>query len=775
MRAVTRARLALTTAMLSCAPRASVDAPPRTVAGRSPRAIPLPARSRVFGSAEHGEDFRAWWNRAVEVFPREAARRFLLAGVAVEVTSDGRSRVGAWSFDPRVMLPLRRHGCWRFVSPEAVWDADEFTATPRFVAHARRGRFGRGAGRVVEVDEGRAEGLSLPPGVVLDVAFSDDHRGIALMEPGVVLLTDDGGAAWNLATDLTDAVHQVVADDSHRWAVGRSRSFAFDGVVAAPVDTADVPALQGLRETDPVIASLEATQTAAWRAISFTDDRRRNVLLWSTWRDRSPRLAEYDLVEGRFVSAVLPPEDCRVSRYFGADRLYAECERGESTTLYARGADGRWSGRLTVRRGEAPARCFVSASGRRVACVGHCAATRDRPVGLAVCERDASNRERQRAVGGLTEPWQSVGYEGESLVFIERRRSAQRARVIRGDGPARALTTSPEAERWVIEEVAPRVGRDGRLRLVVRDVGAERRAVVEGRVGERFDPRPATPWSAEDGARSERLCSPEGDSVALAPDGTPWVSTATQRAWRPFVSREGHAYLRRFPFSRVDGFGPHCDEVSWTWGLTVVGWGEATLAPVLGPERNPAATPRAAWISCEPGASFSSATRARRRSPWAITGGRLRAAARREREAPSPTTAPPSTTTGPRCSSTRPRRGRRSRSRPRASSPGGRSLRAPSVVASRATAELYVGSNPGGSSPATATRSRGCSRALSGGSRRRSSGPRPPPAQRAPTPRSSRPARPVGSARTRSTATSACCASSPTAPRSRAAPERSRA
>ncbi|MEZ4408534.1 MAG: hypothetical protein R3A52_18975 [Polyangiales bacterium] len=607
MRAVTLGRVCVALTLAGCAPTLAAPAAPPPSGGAAPaRSAREPAR--VFdtdvddATSPFQLQLQLQLNYGVwEVFPRGEVSRLLARGVRVEVDANARVTESAGSFVPREWMALRRGEGWRFLSGASAWDADTFVAPLRFAARARRGRLGDGAGRVVEIYDGRVEGLSLPTGVVIDIAFSDDLRGVALMEPGSLLVTSDGGERWDLVSGGRDAV-RVAADHQRRWAMGDSRAYVIEGLEAVAVPgrdaaSASFPSIPAARDA----AAASVQRSTAWRSLTFVDARRRTVLLTSRTINGRDLYAVYDLAEGRVIGELSPPTDCASPEFFFAGRLYVTCAGERSLSLHESDDFGRWSSRLTTRSCASRPRCAASADGRRVACEGRCLGVGACSASLSVCERESRAAPRERVVGAPAEPWRLAGYEGDAPLFVEHRRFARRARFLRGDGAASPLLANPEREGWVIVGDAPRVGSDGEVRLVVREFGSNTERILSGRAGERFAVLDAPPWVGPGEATSQRLCSADGDALAVAPDGTPWLSTRAQPAWHPFVSPRGDAYLRgrHLPRPADPGATPTCDATSWQWAISVVGWGEPTLAPEVevSPE-SPSAAPTSV-LSCE--------------------------------------------------------------------------------------------------------------------------------------------------------------------------------
>ncbi len=527
----------------------------------------------------------------VEVLPRSGAlRRLVIGGFPVEV--EGQAvRVGSRSFAGSSVYPIPKGNGWRFVTAQGIWDADTFLGPPRLVAWSTRSRVGVGTGRLVEIEEGVIVGASLPEMVVIDAAFSDETRGVAIVEPGVALLTRDGGATWTPTRGMPDAMRGVVATVDRRWVFGERQalSIAPDGS-ATLVPVAAVPRITSVEEQPrelrdlrfgPVSATMTAQRLGIERFMAFADAARRRVVAERAPPGGGPRdLVEYDLVEERLVAELRPPEFCDHPGLVLGDALHLLCDRGgEGATLYRRGTSGGWEPRITVAPCGAPPRCVASPDGERVACTGRCDASERCGAGLTLCERDASGAHAARSVGDAADRWEPVGYDGDTLVLADARRALRHARVIVGASPPRPLVRGLDPESpWVIERRL--FGRDGRVRMQLGRLDGSQREVWEGFAGEAFEALTTPPSLRVEDGTNVALCTGEGDLVAVARDGVPWVRVRGRSAWVEALPSHGElAFLRgvAMPEGR-----PECGElgfqfgVGWSNNLHTLGWGPLT-------------------------------------------------------------------------------------------------------------------------------------------------------------------------------------------------------
>ena len=562
-----------------------VVSPPTPVAQAPRRAAPA-----VDPAADPVARLGFLWNTGygdVEVLPQQRTlRRLVVDGYPVEVEGDA-VRVGSRRFEGGSVYPIPKGRGWRFVTPTGLWDADTFLAPPRLVAWGTGGRIGVGTGRLVQVDHGAIVGASLPDLIVVDAAFSDDTRGVAIVEPGVVLLTRDGGATWAPTGRMPGEVPRgVVATESRRWAFGERQalSIAPDGttalvpVTAVPRIVAPTEALRALRDGAVRQARREVT-LGIEHFVGFADPVRRGVIVERSPPDGGrPELVEYDLVDERVVGVLSTPEFCNRPDLVLGDVLHVLCDRGgEGITLYRRGAGSAWEPRMQVASCGGAPRCVVSPDGARIACTGRCDPAEHCGVGLTLCERDASGARATRSVGASADGWELAGYDGDALILVDSRRALRHARVVRGAAAPQPLVRGIDlGSPWTIERRA--FGRDGRMRLLLGRLDGARREVWEGFAGEDFEAI-TPPASARSEGGNLALCNGDGDLVAVARDGVPWVRPRGRGAWVEALPREGPlAFLRG---TLEQEAAPSCTELGLRIGtrwdaITVLGWGPLT-------------------------------------------------------------------------------------------------------------------------------------------------------------------------------------------------------
>lgn len=613
-----------------CAGRPSrpvVAPPPVAPTATPPRPAPLPAaiapRAPRPPAGEVARLFQSTpdTHRRVELMPAVGPlRRFVIDGRPAEAEGDVvRFAVGA--FREREVDPLPAPDGWRFVAGGGVWSSAGFLGPYRFVAGVEGAFAGRGVGRPTFVRGGAAEGLTLPSAVI-DVAFSDGARGVAIVEPGVALITQDG-ARWRPVTGLGEPPLSVLALADARWVLGATRSLRIDPAGAArrgALDDTPGP----VEDPDDLPRRLVEPPPSDWYPLAFLDDTRRRVLAaqrgpapdaprvfvadvegvlrrralddtrrWvpQALRDAVPEPARYfvyDLAEGRALDDVEPPRGCGSPQFFGAGRLFVTCASEGGATLHERGDDGAWWERLAVRWCARPsdddtlARCYVSATGERVACEGRCAEGDACGPGANVCERVGTEAPRWRGAGSIADPWRVAGYDGEELVLADQRRFLRHARAVRGDGAEVPLATNPGLDDRRIVLPFPSIGRDGRMRIVARVIGTGLREVWEGRVGGAFEVRAMPPWATTvTETAAVQPCGDDGELLAIAEDGTPWVSTHAERAWHPLIPPGAPRELAGVTWRDRGQEPANCHGLGW-WdeGVSVVGWGE----PAVGPE-----------------------------------------------------------------------------------------------------------------------------------------------------------------------------------------------
>ncbi len=510
----------------------------------------------------------------LEVGPREGAvRRYIVHGHALELEGDV-TRSADWSLAEGTWRVLRAADGWRFISETGVWASPSFLGPLHLVVSSPEGVLGHGVGRVVTLRNGRLEGAPLPPSVVIDAAFADDARGVALIEPGVAFVTGDAGQHWTLAPPFEETVREVAADVEGLWLIGatRARVHRSNGTQTV-VDVAGAPRtfepaepeaarprnLLDFREVEHLTTFLDTSQRTAVARIGT----------WHTSHE-----AIYDLVDDRIVGPFEPPPRCRLGSYQVADRLYAVCDQDGGWALLARGDDGAWAPRLTFRAcGEAPT-CAVSPDGRRVACEGRCSEQESCAAGTTVCEQIDHEPPRSRVVGGRVPRWSIAGWDGDELVLLDERRFASHAMALRGSGPRVLLMANEDRARYRIHGSLLRLGRDGLLRVTATTSDTRESVVLEGRPGGRFVAREAPSWATTPDLRGRvALCSADGDLGAVAPDGGIWFSTHLERAWHSLQAGGYDPYLTALRGSPGNRGELSCSSTGWSAGPTGIGWG----------------------------------------------------------------------------------------------------------------------------------------------------------------------------------------------------------
>lgn len=568
-----RPLIILTFAALGCSgagsPRAASPSPRREPAADA--STPEVANVMRVG----GDD--ATYVNVREVTPREGTlRRYLVDGSPVEIdgdavrVADGMLGEGGWR-------ALRAADGWRFVSERGVWTAPSFLGPRRMVMSTHDGVVGPGVGRVVTVRDGRVVGMTLPPSAVIDAAFADDARGIAVIEPGVALVTADGGLRWTLAPPLGEIVREVAADVEGLWSIGASRALLLrsDGTSGA-VDVAAAPRTAALPDRDEGYRIMGRVDRPGALYVAHFLDLTESIAVATVRTSNATRQVIYDLVDDRIVGPFAPPPGCDgQGQYLTADRLYAICPRGARAALLGRSDDGTWVERLAFNPCAAPPRCAVSNDGQRVACEGRCSATDACGPGANLCEQMDGAAPRSRVVEGRVPSWSIAGWDGDELVLLDARRFLSHAMTIRGADPPVPLMANDDRSRYRLLDDPARLGRDGLLRVRAARVDNGDVVVFEGRPGERFALRELPAWmTASSVFESLRLCSSEGDLAATDSDGMVWFSTHLDREWRPLTAVLSDPYLTlRIPETMRAQDHVTCSSVGWHHGLLANGWG----------------------------------------------------------------------------------------------------------------------------------------------------------------------------------------------------------
>lgn len=171
----------------ACATRAApIRAPAPSAAVTAP---PVPARVFVQGSLDRERS-----SVCVTAEGHDGVGRLLRDGVREELR-DGAMRRAAVRLAGAPDRVFHDATGWHFFSARNRWRATTFLGELEQVLRLDDGLVGRGVGRALTLRRGAVEGMDVP-GTVVDAAFADDHTGVAVVEPGVALLTVDGGATW---------------------------------------------------------------------------------------------------------------------------------------------------------------------------------------------------------------------------------------------------------------------------------------------------------------------------------------------------------------------------------------------------------------------------------------------------------------------------------------------------------------------------------------------------------------------------------------------------
>ncbi len=552
-------------------------------------------------------------------------RRAIVRGVRVELRGDDLRAADGWFAAP-VQGAWEHDGRWIFAGRTARWESATYLGPLRELVRAPVGStLGLGTGRPVLLRDGTATDIGLPDGVVLEVAFGDDAHGIALLEPGLALATDDGGQHWrSLAVDRPEA---VLAVGPARWVRGAAECRSLDESGALqPCACESLPTLRTRAMGADFHALYERVrQGQEWAPMAFVDASQTRLLVRYEGAT-PPRAAVYDVVRDEVVAGSAADLPCDPRRVFTADRPYVECGGEDGATALWSFDGTSWRERMRTWGCGDEVRCAASANGARVSCSGRCTQGATCGAGSAFCERAGEGTPRETSVGSLVRRWRLAGYDGETRVLVDGREWLSHVEFIAGDAAPRRLVPSPPAVGLRLEG-APEVDRDGRLRLWVRSGRADGRRLLEGRAGETFAERPLLPWMSRPDAPTlpVRSCGGSGLLLAKAEDDVTWASAPGQD-WRPLDSAEGVSELRAPASSpgSVVGCGPLPLRTTLGPG-EVIGWGpiQPTRFGSVGdgqPER-PAWTERPAWHCTHDGSR--TAGRSRPRPEAAISIGRV--------------------------------------------------------------------------------------------------------------------------------------------------------
>lgn len=549
---------------------------PPVATSPAPEVPPVPGRLR---RSTYGSPGR-WWIDA-----HGDPRRALVDGWRAELRGATVTGADGW-IDSPLVAAWRDGERWHFAGRAEHWVSESFLGRATRVASVAQGALGLGGGRVVRLLHGTAEGLGLPTGFVLDAAFADPTRGVAIVEPGVVLRTDDGGRGWSPVPLADDVPRELVASSDSRWVRGDRGCFVLDGDALRSRPCTDLPLLTDANAL-PDDAREPFVQARAarfdWVPVAFTDRSRRRLLVGmpseSERRPSSSAVWVYDLERDEMVAGSegeLPCTD-RLVRAFTADRAYVVCRGTEQThQLWSRGDDGRWSLRLEGGSCAEDLHCAASASGARVACTGTCAEGGACATGGTFCERIGVGAARSWSVGSDVRAWRLGGYDGETLVLLDQRVWLAHAEVILDHAPPVPLLrgTATDGLRMTGD---PRVGSDGLLRFWASHADDGEPVALEGHPGGTFAVREAPPWARPGHDPSFHYCGADGVAWAEAPDRMPWRSREAGEPWEPLLP-DGSAYAALLRAEVAGRSSPAwCDAIGWivhgNARLRAAGWG----------------------------------------------------------------------------------------------------------------------------------------------------------------------------------------------------------
>ncbi len=317
----------------------------------------------------------------------------LYKGRRIELHGAVGHQLEGWFGQP-LRAAWRERDHWVFAGRTARWEADEFLGPLRSVATTPVGAPGLGTGRAVVIRDGAAEGIGLPPGVVLDAAFGDETEGIAILEPGVVLYTEDGGRHWS-PTVLDDVPREVAAADGQRWVRAEAGCYAATvGGAMNRVECERTPFLmRPLSEDEEQGVAEWSPENEYWEPLLFVDASHRRVLVDVGWSERqsAPMALIFDLDDDEVVPGSERAMPCHPDSFedsFTTDRAYVRCRGDGESVLWSLEPDGIWAERLRVSGCGNERACAASADGERVTCEGSCGSGRTTcATGTALCER----------------------------------------------------------------------------------------------------------------------------------------------------------------------------------------------------------------------------------------------------------------------------------------------------------------------------------------------------------------------------------------------------
>ncbi len=574
-------RAAAWVAILTCAGCATPSRPSPTslaATGASPRGTTHTADARdpmwLFYAYA-----RAQWGEVAEVTPDGTRRMFYVSG---RFEARGDVFEAAEDLCPDGLhTALNLGGGWRFFSQHGAWESPSFLGPLRRVGWFSEGWVGIGTGPLVAVSEGRLEGVEVAPGYAfIDAAFANERQGVAVVEPGDLLVTDDGGAHWRRVPTGDELPTHVDAIHARRWHALSGMVYRLDG---ARRDARGERYRAPARPTDEDIERIEEHPNRTLygtEALALVGPDRRHALVASNL----DALLDLDLATGELSATHAAP--CAPDEWLSAGGGVVVCHTEDGrVSVHARG-DTRWDERLTV-HACGPVRCAASVDGEVVGCTGRCDEDAPCPAATVVCERRGTSPAHEITVGDATSRWTFLGYDGHERVMVEARDDLWRARARRGDGPPVPLATQmPVRHPWLLSALA-RVGSDGAWRVTAREGGTGARVALEGVPGGAWYVREAPPWvragDAPREANSPRSCGEDGVRMDVAPDGVPWVSAYRGEPWRPVVT-ESEAPGLAMRFQRATGAGDAvtCNAAGWKYtgdtGVWGAGWGRARLS-----------------------------------------------------------------------------------------------------------------------------------------------------------------------------------------------------
>lgn len=526
--------------------------------------------------------------RVLQVEHSGETTRWVMGGFRIE----RRGEQVTWATD-RLVAPIvsvlrgSNDRSFFFITRHEVYEAQEFLGSLRLVHRTSDGRVGHGTGLAVTIHRGRLTGARAPvPGVVIDAAFGDDRRGIAIVEPGRAYATEDGGAHWRAVPMTDDVALRAVATPDTRWLVGTETAVAIDrdGNVREVLPD-QVPRLEPVER--PEITSLreqtEQNDLSRWLASSIelgTLSGSRVIFARPAQGNRHETdIVEYDLIADRLVPTASANLHCRVTALWTAQDTFAVCV-DERLRLFRRAREGDWQPWIVARRENAVARCVVSSDGEQAACEGPCDGQRKDPRQRVLCERTGDGPMHHRPIeGGML-----LGYDGGEPVVLAGRNGAEGTDFARVDATGKLWFLGPwPGEPWEIGRVMEppsgpsplRIGEDGKVRLLSSWVGEEEPWVIlSGRPGEEFRRQRVPPGtrSVQFGRAGVVLAWRAPDVIEQSDDdGESWHSIE-------ITNTGGDDTLRRMfeqPSRMFAGSSVHCREAGCRLGSAAVrlGWG----------------------------------------------------------------------------------------------------------------------------------------------------------------------------------------------------------